>query len=184
MINLVTGGARSGKSSYAENLVASYGDNICYIATAIAFDEGMKDRIKKHQAQRPSDWVTHEAYKNLADFVRLNYLKYDAFILDCVTIMVSNLMFDYSYDFDAVTREEMNTLEAQIIAEFNALLTTIQSSEANFVFVTNELGSGIVPADKMTRYFRDAAGRVNQLIGNFADTVSLIVCGQELRVKG
>lgn len=182
MIDLVTGGARSGKSTYAEALVATYGDDICYIATAIAFDDGMKDRIKKHRQQRPSEWATKEAYKGLADFVENS--NYDAYILDCVTIMVTNLMFDSGYDFDVIDRESINALEAEIMAEVKALLEAIKAKNANIVFVTNELGSGIVPADKMTRYFRDIAGRVNQLIGNFADTVTLVVCGQALKIKG
>lgn len=181
MISLVSGGARSGKSSFAENLVASYGDDICYIATAIAFDDGMQDRINKHREQRPSDWRTYEAYRDIADFIIDN--RHQGYILDCVTIMITNLIFDSGYDFDSISFAERDQLEKQITEQFSQLLDAIDETGANFVFVTNELGSGIVPADRMTRYFRDVAGRINQLIANRADQVYLLVCGQALQIK-
>ncbi len=183
MIHLVTGGARSGKSSYAERVVAERGDDICYIATAIAFDSGMQNRIAKHRRQRPPNWQTVEQYAQLGDLIAANAGRYDAYLLDCVTIMVSNLMFDSGLDFDVASEAEIDLLETSIREEIEKLIDAIVAANDNFVFVSNEIGYGIVPQNRMARYFRDIAGRVNQYIAARADAVTLVVCGQPVEVK-
>ncbi len=183
MIHLVSGGARSGKSSYAEKEVVQFGDNICYIATAIAFDSGMKNRIAKHRAQRPSDWQTIEAYRELEQQIEKNKGRYDAYLLDCVTILVSNLLLDSQLDFDTATESQLDDLEATIKDEIARLIDSVLATGDNMVLVTNEIGYGIVPSNRMARYFRDVAGRVNQYIAGRADKLTLVVCGQPLQVK-
>ncbi len=183
MIHLVTGGARSGKSTYAERSVAAFGDNICYIATAIAFDSGMKNRIAKHRRQRPKNWQTVEQYADLNDLIAANAGRYDAYLLDCVTIMVSNLMLDSGLDFDVADESEIDALEAKIRSQIKKLIDAIVQADDNVVFVTNEIGYGIVPQNRMARYFRDIAGRVNQYIASRANSVTLVVCGQPVEVK-
>ncbi len=183
MIHLVTGGARSGKSSYAERSVTTFGQNICYIATAIAFDSGMRNRIAKHRQQRPANWQTVEQYAALADLIEANAGRYDAYLLDCVTIMVSNLMFDGGLDFEIASEAEIDGLEVKIGSQIEKLIDAVVALDENIVLVTNEIGYGIVPQNRMARYFRDIAGRVNQYIAGRADRVTLVVCGQPLEVK-
>lgn len=183
-IILVTGGARSGKSTFAENLVTQYGDNIAYIATALAFDEGMQDRIEKHRAQRPSHWETLEAFENLGDhFLRLKG-QHDGYLLDCITLMVTNLMFKDMPDFDTLLPEKLEEMETMIYQQVADMVKGIRESGARVVLVTNEVGMGIVPENAIARLYRDIAGRVNQQLGHQADAVYLVVCGQALKIKG
>lgn len=184
MITLVTGGARSGKSTYAEKLVKSFGENICYLATALAFDEGMKQRIIKHRTQRPDHWHTYEAYKDIDAYILKNAGQYDGYLLDCVTLMITNQLLDAPIDYNRVDYQLVDQTEAQIIAQVSALLSVLSKTKDHIVIVTNEIGSGIVPENTMARIFRDIAGRINQQIGKAADRVILVVCGQPLTIKG
>ncbi len=183
MIHLISGGARSGKSNYAEQTVSRFGENICYIATAVAFDSGMKNRIAKHRAQRPDAWQTIEAYTDLEQIIRQNVGRFDAYLLDCVTIMVSNLLLDAKLDFDTASEAAIDALEEGVKAEMVGLIDAIRESGDNIVLVTNEIGCGIVPANRMARYFRDIAGRVNQYVASQADRLTLVVCGYPVQVK-
>ncbi len=183
MIYLISGGARSGKSNYAEQVVRQFGDNICYIATAIAFDSGMQSRIAKHRAQRPASWQTIEQYADLGRTIVQNKGRYDAYLLDCLTIMVSNLMLAAALDFETASEAQIDALEAQIQAEVAALIDAVVASGDNIVLVGNEVGYGIVPTNRMARYFRDIAGRVNQYVAQRADKLILVVCGYPLQVK-
>lgn len=177
-LTLITGGARSGKSTYAENLIKNEGSEIVYIATAIAFDVGMKDRINKHQAQRSKDWTTIEKYKN---FSKNDIKKSDAVLLDCMTIMVSNLMLDEDVDYDTCSHEDIDLIELKIKNEVETLLTVFK--DENLYIVTNELGMGIVPSYRMGNIFRDIAGRINQMIANRADEVYFLVSGIPIKIK-
>lgn len=179
---LVTGGARSGKSNFAESLVKDMGINIVYIATAIAFDEGMKDRIKKHRNSRPNEWVTIERYK---DFEQINdkekFDELDTVILDCMTIMVSNLLLEQNVDYNNLDMETIDEIESNIFNEVNNLLETLE--DKNVVIVTNEVGMGIVPSHKLGSIFRDIAGRVNQYLASKAKEVYMTVSGIPIRIK-
>lgn len=183
-IILVTGGARSGKSTFAEKTVATFGQDVCYIATALAFDEGMQERIDKHRADRPSDWYTLEAYEAIPDQLKTLHKDFDAYMLDCVTLMVTNLMFKDAPDYDTLAYDQIDEIEKRIHHEMRTLLAYFRSIDANLVLVTNEVGSGIVPENKMARIYRDLAGRVNQVLGHLVDEVYLVVCGQALCIKG
>ena len=110
-IILVTGGARSGKSSYAEALCKAQNNQTAYIATSIPFDEEMKERVRKHQEMRPSEWTTYEIYENIAGQIEEIAKEYQTVILDCVTLMVNNLMFKENLDYDKLSEEEVNKLE-------------------------------------------------------------------------
>lgn len=182
-LTLVTGGARSGKSTYAEKLVKEEGENVVYVATAIPFDEGMRDRIKKHKAQRRSDWKTIERYKNFDIAVSEGEFDgYDTVLLDCMTIMVTNLMFEDEVDYETLPREEIDFIEKKIVEEIDKLLTSL--SDKNLVIVTNEVGLGIVPDNRLSRIYRDFAGRINQVIAKRANRVYMAVCGIPMKVKG
>lgn len=181
---LITGGARSGKSSLAEKLADELGDRILYIATSIPFDEEMKSRVKRHRESRPEKWDTYEGYRGLGDVLEEKGKKYDGILLDCVTVMVTNLLFEYpGIDNDKACYEDYLKAEEMIKKEVEGLMESVRRIDAAVIMVTNELGSGIVPENLMGRAFRDIAGRVNQYIAARCDEVYLSVCGIPLKLK-
>ncbi|EGO86491.1 cobinamide kinase, partial [Clostridium botulinum C str. Stockholm] len=175
-IILVTGGARSGKSNYAENIAKDIEGKILYIATSIPFDDEMKHRVEKHKESRPEVWDTYEGYKDLDIVVREKNSLYDGMLLDCVTIMTSNFMFDYIGDkigeADNIT---LDKVEKKIITNFEKLLNEVNKGNSTMILVTNELGYGIVPENKLARVYRDIIGRINQYIASRASEVYLVV---------
>ncbi|MGH4052672.1 MAG: bifunctional adenosylcobinamide kinase/adenosylcobinamide-phosphate guanylyltransferase [Clostridium sp.] len=183
-IVLITGGARSGKSTYAEKLAYETKGKVLYIATSIPFDDEMKDRVKKHKERRPRAWDTFEGYKDLKQVFNNRKIQFDTILLDCITIMVTNLMFDYAGDnFDDLTCDDINIMEKRILQEIVDFLDEAEKRSKEIIVVTNELGSGIVPEYKMARVFRDIAGRVNQYIASRASQVHLLVCGIQIKIK-
>ncbi|WP_432665707.1 bifunctional adenosylcobinamide kinase/adenosylcobinamide-phosphate guanylyltransferase [Wukongibacter baidiensis] len=183
-IILVTGGARSGKSSFAEKLVADIGEEIAYIATAIPFDEGMKDRIKKHRESRPGEWTTYEIYKDVYRSIGEISENHDTILLDCVTILVTNLMFENTeINWDEIARDKIDEIEDSIKEQVELLMKEIREKKMKCVLVTNELGMGIVPENRLSRIFRDIAGRINQLVAANADEVYFAVSGIPMKIK-
>lgn len=180
---LVTGGARSGKSTFAEETVKKLGDKVLYIATAIPFDEEMKLRIKKHQEQRPSYWETLEAYKDFDIKLKNKLEEKTVIMLDCVTVMITNLMFEEYLDWDKINCEEIEKIEERVKKEIGKLLAIIEGAQLPFVLVTNEIGMGIVPEYPSGRVFRDVAGRANQMLAKAADEVYLCVSGIPMKIK-
>ena len=179
-VTLVTGGSRSGKSSFAENLLKNT-DDVLYIATAIVTDEEMNDRIKKHIDCRNSKWTTYEGFFDLDEAIE----KYDIenIMLDCVTIMTTNLMFKEEIDFDNISMEKVDELLNSIKIQFEKLILKAKATKKNLVMVTNEVGLGLVPENKLSRVFRDIAGYVNQYIASLSDEVYLVSCGLPLKLK-
>lgn len=182
-IILVTGGARSGKSSFAESLCIKQNNKTAYIATSVAFDDEMKNRVKKHQESRPKDWKTYEIYKDIHSIVEELDKNHDTVIMDCVTLMVNNLMFTYGIEVDEATSEELNELEHYIRDQITKLLEAVKKTNLYFVIVTNEIGMGIVPENKLSRIYGDFVGRSNQLIGSYSDEVYFVVSGIPMKVK-
>jgi len=191
---LITGGARSGKSRFAEKMASDLNESVLYIATSIVFDEEMKDRVKKHRLQRPSNWETFEGYKNLAPEVLKADKKHKGILLDCATIMMTNLLFDIvgtTFDdfsdaaniTEIITNERLAEIEAKIIKEFEAFIGAVKKTDITAIVVTNEIGFGVVPETVLGRVFRDIAGRVNQYIAGRAEEVYLVVCGIEMKIK-
>ena len=179
-ITLVTGGSRSGKSSFAENLLKNT-DDVLYIATAIVTDVEMRNRIKKHIDSRNSKWTTYEGFSNLDEAIEQYTM--DNIMLDCVTIMTTNLMFQKEIDFDNISMEEVEELLEKIKIQFAKLILKVRETKKNLVMVTNEVGLGIVPENKLSRVFRDIAGYVNQYIASLSDEVYLVSCGLPLKLK-
>jgi len=164
---LVLGGARSGKSVYAEKLLENSSRPMVYIATGEARDEEMSARIALHQARRGQDWQTIEAPLDIC--AALAQVKPDGIILlDCVTLWVSNLM--------AAERDVEKEVQ-----KFCALLADLP---CDVVVVSNEVGLGIVPDNALARRFRDEAGRANQMIADACDKVVFIAAGQAMVMKG
>ena len=183
-IILVTGGARSGKSNFAEKLCFDRNNNTAYIATSIPFDDEMKDRVKKHQESRPKEWKTYEIYKDIYSIVEELDKTHDTVIMDCVTLMVNNLMFTYGIEVDEATSKELNELENYIKDQITKLLEAVKQTNLYFVIVTNEVGMGIVPENKLSRIYGDFVGRANQLISKYSDEVYFVVSGIPMKVKG
>ncbi|AHI55626.1 bifunctional adenosylcobinamide kinase/adenosylcobinamide-phosphate guanylyltransferase [Listeria ivanovii] len=180
---LVTGGARSGKSSFAEKEASLY-DTVLYVATGIAFqnDTEFQARIKKHQASRPANWETLEAFRGIPAYIETHAKAYEVVLLDCVTMLVTNLFFD-ALGEQELTDPLADRIEAEIQLVVREILSAGRKSDAKLIFVTNEIGLGVVPENKMTRIFRDIIGRVNQQIATQADEVYFVVSGISKRWK-
>jgi adenosylcobinamide kinase/adenosylcobinamide-phosphate guanylyltransferase len=180
----ITGGARSGKSNFAEKQAMAFDPYVVYVATSLAIDQEMSERIAKHRARRPASWNTLEGYKNME--VLLEGVKQDrkALILDCLTIMVSNIMLEEEFDWDNISSERIEQVENRVVGEVEELLRAIRNRKLHTAFlVSNELGMGLVPPYKLGRAFRDIAGRVNQMVAGEADEAYLMVSGLPIRLK-
>ena len=183
-IILVTGGARSGKSRYAEQLAANTGANIAYIATARALDFEMEDRIAKHRQQRPTSWRTFEAPTSPSMIIAAQGEHYDSILLDCLTVMITNRILTHPVDWDNPAIAQLNSIEADVMAEIEAIIKAAGESQTEVIAVTNEVGFGIVPLSPLARFFRDCAGRVNQRMAASAAAVFLVVSGIPMQIKG
>lgn len=183
-ILLVTGGARSGKSRFAEQLITGLGERLAYIATARALDAEMTDRIARHRAQRPAEWQTFEAPLQPSAVLAAAGMEYDALLLDCLTVLTTNRLLAHPVDWEAPDIGECNAIEADILSEIEAIIAATAAGRADLVAVTNEVGSGIVPGSAMARFFRDCAGRVNQKMAAASAEVYWVVAGIPVRIKG
>lgn len=183
-ILLVTGGARSGKSGFAEQLAAGLGDSIAYIATARVLDEEMAERIARHRQQRPAAWRTHEAPERPSAVIAREGQHCDGLLLDCLTVLTTNWILAQPVDWERPAMARLREIEAGVMTEIEAIVTAAADSRADLVAVTNEVGCGIVPGSPMARFFRDCAGRVNQRVAAAAAEVYLVVSGIPVRIKG
>ena len=176
-LTLVLGGARSGKSDYAQRLVESDGGKVLFVATATASDEEMRARIAAHRQGRPAHWETIEAPTRVGQALR-SAPAAEWILLDCMTLLVNNILVGFAEPI--VETDFYHAVDEEI----NALLDVILKSEARWVIVSNEVGLGLVPAFPLGRFFRDALGRVNQRLAQEADTVLFMVSGIPMLVKG
>ena len=170
-VTLVTGGARSGKSKFAYDLAHFMGERRAYIATAEPLDEEMRERIRKHQEERGIGWETIEEPINLADVLKNVGGKYGVVLIDCITLWISNLLHYYEND------------ENCIMDDIEKFIDICKEMDQNLIIVSNEVGMGIVPENRLARLFRDISGWTNQMLGDIASSVYLIVSGLSLRIK-
>lgn len=176
-IILVTGGARSGKSTFAEGLALKIGNGrAAYIATAQVLDEEMARRVEIHKARRTAAWTTFEAPFEADKIILSAGRDFDAILFDCVTIYLSNFLC-------AAELDDTESLAAGFHALVDNLIAAAGSSDATVIFVSNEVGSGIVPENRLARIFRDFAGLANQKIAAAAEEVYLTVAGIAVDVK-
>lgn len=164
---LVLGGARSGKSSYAQSRAEALAGELRFVATAQAFDAEMADRIARHRADRGPRWSTIEAPVELAAAIRAESGEDRVLLVDCLTLWTSNLLLA-GHDIAAATGE---------------LVKSVSDAPGPLILVANEVGLGIVPDNALARRFRDEAGRVNQRIAAAASEVVFIAAGLPLRLK-
>ena len=175
-IILITGGSRSGKSTYAQTLAESIPGSRTYIATCPPLDEEMAARIKKHRAQRQASlWQTLEETIDLAGAL-LKTRKSQVRLLDCLTLWINNLLYEAEKQGQEITEEDM-------LERCTQLLTACKELPGTVIFVTNEVGMGIVPDNPLARHYRDLAGRCNQIMAAGADRVILMVSGLPLNMK-
>lgn len=182
-IIFITGGARSGKSSFAEQYCTERSSNLGYIATAEALDNEMKDRIKKHQVQRGNIWETYECPLDIENSVENILNSHEYVLLDCITMYISNMMFRNNLDFENISVEATNDIESAINTSMIAILEKVKNSNGNLVLVSNEIGLGIVPDNKLSRIYRDYVGRANQNCAKHADEVYFVVSSIPLKIK-
>jgi adenosylcobinamide kinase/adenosylcobinamide-phosphate guanylyltransferase len=167
-IILVLGGARSGKSAFAEGLIAASGLKKAYVATGQVFDSEMETRVDLHKARRGSEWALVEEPLDLAGALERATASDTAVLVDCLTLWVTNLMM----------------AKRQVTDETRQLVETIAKLSGTIVFVSNEVGQGIVPDNAMSRAFRDHAGLLHQTVAAVADEVYFVTAGLPLKLKG
>lgn len=180
---LVTGGARSGKSHLAEQLAQRQDGPVLYIATSQITDAEMARRVEQHRRDRPAHWLTHEGHRDLHLVIRERHQQVGAVLLECVTTLIANLLFDQAGDTPPEAMD-FDAIEQQVAAQISQLLAACAEAECEVIMVTNELGMGIVPENLLARRFRDIAGRVNQRLAGQASDVWLVVSGIPLHIKG
>ena len=177
---LVLGGARSGKSAWAEHVAAQSGRPVLFVATATAGDDEMAERIARHRTERPPDWRTVEEPLRLLHAIQTSARPGDAVLVDCLTLWVSNRLGDAipcDADPDALPAEAWRALEAALAAEVEALVAAARERDLALILVSNEVGMGIVPATPLGRRYRDVLGRVNRAAAASADAAVLMIAG-------
>jgi adenosylcobinamide kinase/adenosylcobinamide-phosphate guanylyltransferase len=178
---LVLGGARSGKSAYAERLALATGKEVIYIATARAGDGEMAQRIELHQQQRPAKWITIEEPLGLGDALLQWCAPERVVLVDCLTLWLSNLLFIDGADYPDVGKLTLPTLFHQLRAQF---LDTLPQLRGDVILVSNEVGMGIVPYGAISRAFTDEAGRLNQATAALCEHAVFVAAGLPLILKG
>lgn len=179
---LVTGGARSGKSAHVEGLVARQYSQVLYIATSTLTDDEMAARIARHRAQRPAHWRTLEEYRDLGPLILAQAQPGEAVILECITTLLANLLYDESGGADPETLD-FAPLEAFLHQQIDGLIAACEQSGVPVYIVTNELGMSITPENRLARHFVDIAGRANQRLAQAAEEVWLVVSGIGVKIK-
>lgn len=165
MIHFILGGAKSGKSRYAEAQLMQYAQPWLYLATGRAWDDEMRQKITEHQERRGDGWITYEEPLKIAEYIEKHHPT--PILIDCLMLWLTNLMMD----------------KCDINMEIDRLVMTLQAYTGEMVIVSNEVGQGIVPADPMSRAFRNYAGILHQKIAQIADRFTFIVAGYPIVMK-
>ncbi|MCC6147696.1 MAG: bifunctional adenosylcobinamide kinase/adenosylcobinamide-phosphate guanylyltransferase [Anaerolineaceae bacterium] len=175
---LVLGGARSGKSAYAEQQALESGKTVLYVATATAEDEEMAARIASHRAARPADWRTLEAPLHTGQSIRQHYQGEAVIVLDCITLLASNVLMGLAEPFDAGVYQEVLDAEVEGLAQAMGALKA-----GAWWIVSNEAGLGVVPEYTLGRLYRDGLGRMNQRLAQICEHVIFMAAGLPLQLK-
>jgi ABC-type cobalamin/Fe3+-siderophores transport system ATPase subunit/adenosyl cobinamide kinase/adenosyl cobinamide phosphate guanylyltransferase len=170
-LTLITGGARSGKSSFAERMAAESGTRVMYVATCEPMDAEMRARVSKHRERRPKSWITVEEPLEIASTITNEAKNYDAVLVDCLGLFVSNHLLAQGEDADDESKTEA------VLTEVARFAKAARDAECHVIVVTNEVGMGVVPAYPLGRLFRDLLGWANQIVAEEADEVYLCVAG-------
>lgn len=171
----ILGGARSGKSHFAQQLAGKLGDKVLFVATGEALDEEMQARIAEHKKARPKSWRTLEISTGIGKEIEKQIGDAEVVIIDCLTLLVSNLLHDEPDNPEA---------ENRVTAEIDELLACMDKLDASFVIVSNEVGMGLVPETRIGRIYRDLLGKANRLIAQHTNEIYFMVAGMPIGVKG
>ncbi len=182
---LILGGARSGKSSFAEQLAGELGPEVLYVATATVGDDEMRERVSRHRERRPSAWRTLEAPTGVAAALREEIGAANVVLLDCLSVLVSNVLLqnEDGTGGDVLSATTATKVEEAVRREVDSLLAYWRESTASFVVVSNEVGLSVVPAYPLGRIYRDLLGLANQWVAQEADEVYLVVAGIPVELK-
>ncbi|WP_251440359.1 bifunctional adenosylcobinamide kinase/adenosylcobinamide-phosphate guanylyltransferase [Veillonella intestinalis] len=178
-IILCTGGARSGKSEFAEQLVLSLPGTKGYVATSQIFDDEMEDRVAKHKARRGLIWHNYEIPYDLPASWPKVLEQCDVILVDCLTMYATNAMLKS----EPHTQAACNEIAEALVGQVETILSQSREAQKTVVFVTNELGLGIVPENRLARFFRDIAGLLNQAVAKAADEVYFTISGITTELK-
>ncbi len=181
MITLITGGARSGKSAFAEQFAAQSGLQVVYLATARAGDAEMTERIRRHRINRPASWLTVEEPLRLGAALRAHARVDRCLVIDCLTLWLNNLILADHPEDGEVALVERGPMFA---AEHADLLDALRTLPGHAIAVSNEVGMGVVPLGALNRFFVDETGRLNQAIAALAGRVVWMVAGCSVVAKG
>ena len=178
---LIIGGARSGKSRFAQELALKSGESVLFVATATAGDEEMQHRIEGHQKTRPAAWPTLEVTTHIVSQIEQKIGKAQMVIIDCIPLLVNNIFSQY---IDQNSEQiDVPLIEKKVTSEISELVECINHIDASFIIVTNEVGTGLVPANRVGRLYRDLLGKANQLLAQRVDEVYLLVAGLPVQIK-
>ncbi|MCC6260551.1 MAG: bifunctional adenosylcobinamide kinase/adenosylcobinamide-phosphate guanylyltransferase [Anaerolineales bacterium] len=172
-LTFIIGGARSGKSSYAQKLAEESGKAITFIATAQAWDDEMKARIQKHREDRPAEWQTLEIQKDISAYLLQHPQQTEIYLLDCITLLANNIFMQF-IEADLVDEAKAKVALENEIGE---LIKYIREHDEEWLVITNEVGLGLVPPYQMGRVYRDLLGWTNQRLAQEADEVLWLVAG-------
>ncbi len=178
---LLIGGARSGKSHFAQELALKSGEPVLFVATAEAGDEEMRRRIEAHRRSRPTGWSTLEVTTHIGSQIVQNIGGTRVVIVDCITLLVTNILGQHGYQTDEQT--DAAHIESEVAGEINELIQCINRVDASFIMVTNEVGTGLVPVSSTGRLYRDVLGKANQILAEYADEIYLMVAGLPIPIK-
>jgi len=186
---LILGGVRSGKSRFAQQMEERLGGKVLFVATAEAFDDEMASRIEEHERKRPKTWRTLEIDTRVGQQLTEQIDDAEVVLLDCVTLLVSNILTKDSWGAschcDPERSEEAAISEAgsQVMAEIKDLIECIDKHKGIFIVVSNEVGLGLVPDNKLGRIYRDLLGKANQLLAQHASEVYFMISGIPVKIK-
>jgi len=188
---LILGGARSGKSSFAQSLTKRLGKKVIFVATGECLDEEMTSRIEEHKKRRPRNWRTLEIATKVGKKLQGQIKDADVVLLDCLTLLVSNVILSPSLCHSEGAQRSKNLeeiryakAEKQVMVEMEDLLDCIDKHGGNFIVVSNEVGLGLVPDNKLGRVYRDLLGKANHLLAQHASEVYFMVSGIPIKIKG
>jgi len=178
---LIIGGARSGKSRFAQELGLKLGEPVLFVATAVAGDDEMQHRIEQHRRERSATWTTLEITTHVGSQIDRQVGRSKVVIGDCITLLANNIFNQY---IDQTSEQiDASLIEQKLIAEIDELIDCINHTAASFIMVTNEVGTGLVPANKVGRLYRDLLGLANQKLAARAEEVYLMVAGLPVLIK-
>ncbi len=180
IITLLIGGAGSGKSHFAQELALKLGGAVLFVATAVAGDEEMRQRIDKHRSKRPPTWSTLEVTTEVGKNILQKIGDAQVVIVDCITLLANNISSQYSEQGEQI---DAPLIEKRLNAEIEELIECTRQLDAHFIIVTNEVGLGVVPPSRLGRLYRDLLAGANQKLAEAADEVYLMVAGLTVPIK-